>query len=455
MSAVLSVVNTVFWGLLTLSVLVFVHEGGHFLAARACGVRVTEFFLGMPCRLQLSHKSKKIGTKFGVTPLLLGGYAAICGMEPSDSAHLAEVLACVHRHGRATVDEIAQELSTSPDEALEACSLLSGWAAVVPYYDAALGEHEGQSYYPSTYLAPARDRAGNTVYDGKAFCVSEATQEGEPWALSGTADEFLAQERSHTYLGKGFFKRVFMLIAGIFVNVLCGLLLLMSVYSIVGVSYAVDSNTLGAVEAGSVAANAGIQAGDTITQVGDNAVSDWASLVEAINANATGEETSISFTHDGQSVTKSITLGKDEKLGISAQTEVLRLNPLQSAQVSISYVVETGKAIMQLFNPQKTMEVLDNSTSIVGISVMSSQAAAAGVSSYLSFAALISFSLGLMNLLPIPPLDGGKILIEIVQLVFHRELSLKVQTAVSYVGVALFLALFVYMLRADIIRFIL
>ena len=101
------------------------------------------------------------------------------------------------------------------------------------------------------------------------------------------------------------------------------------------------------------------------------------------------------------------------------------------------------------------MEILDQSTSIVGISVMSSQAAAAGPATFLTFAALISFSLGFMNLLPIPPLDGGKLVIEIIQKIVGRELPLKVQTIVSYVGVALFALLFVYMLRSDVLRFIL
>ena len=110
---------------------------------------------------------------------------------------------------------------------------------------------------------------------------------------------------------------------------------------------------------------------------------------------------------------------------------------------------------MRLLQPQHTMEILDQSSSIVGISVMSSQAAAAGPVTFLSFAALISFSLGFMNLLPIPPLDGGKLLIEIIQKIAGRELPLKVQTIVSYVGVALFALLFVYMLRSDILRFIL
>ena len=58
-----------------------------------------------------------------------------------------------------------------------------------------------------------------------------------------------------------------------------------------------------------------------------------------------------------------------------------------------------------------------------------------------------------MNLLPIPPLDGGKLIIEIVQRVRKKDVSLRVQTIISYVGIVLFALLFVYMLRADILRF--
>ena len=84
---------------------------------------------------------------------------------------------------------------------------------------------------------------------------------------------------------------------------------------------------------------------------------------------------------------------------------------------------------------------------------MSSQAAAAGPAVLLNFAAMISFSLGFMNLLPIPPLDGGKLFIEIIQAVTKRKVPLKIQNVVSIVGVVLFGLLFIYMLRADILRF--
>ena len=60
-----------------------------------------------------------------------------------------------------------------------------------------------------------------------------------------------------------------------------------------------------------------------------------------------------------------------------------------------------------------------------------------------------------MNLLPIPPLDGGKILIETIQAIIRRPLSVRVQNAVSIAGIALFGFLFLYLLRGDILRFIL
>lgn len=59
-----------------------------------------------------------------------------------------------------------------------------------------------------------------------------------------------------------------------------------------------------------------------------------------------------------------------------------------------------------------------------------------------------------MNLLPIPPLDGGKLLIEAIQAVTRRKVPVKVQTVISMIGIGLFGLLFVYMLGSDILRFL-
>ena len=449
-----SALTTAFWGILLLSCLVFLHEGGHFLAARACGVRVTEYFLGLPCRWRLARTSKRNGTTFGITPLLLGGYAMICGMDPEMSPHAAAVLGAVHRRGTVSVEELAEELSLDEDEVFAACIQLMGWGSIDGVYDASRGEFPGGSAYPSTYAAPARDRAGNTLLDGRRFERGQASEAGSPWVPPMDDGAFLELERSRTYLGKGFLARAFMLVAGILVNLLTGLLLLMSIYSIVGVEVSLDVNEVGTVEAGSQAAELGLAAGDRILSVDGAPTESWMDIVYALDAASDGEPFEVVFEHDGEEHAATAELGADELLGIGISTEVVRLDPIESARMSIDYIGQTAASILSLFNPQHTMEMLDSSTSIVGISVMSAQAAAAGPTTFLTLAALISFSLGLMNLLPIPPLDGGKLVIEVIQALIGRELPLKVQNAVSYVGIALFMMLFVYVLRNDVIRFI-
>ncbi len=67
----------------------------------------------------------------------------------------------------------------------------------------------------------------------------------------------------------------------------------------------------------------------------------------------------------------------------------------------------------------------------------------------------MSLSLAFMNLLPIPPLDGGKVVIEAIQAVRRRPVSMRVQQGVSMVGIALFMLLFFVLLRQDIVRFVL
>lgn len=453
MDQIISVLSSVFWGLVVLSVLVFLHEGGHFLAARACSVRVTEFFLGLPCSVNLHHRSRRIGTKFGVTPLLLGGYAAICGMDPTDIDCAPQVLAGIYRHGKVSVEDLARELGLPDEDVMEACALLLGWGSIEPWYQE--GEKPSSRYYPTRYQTLPRDKGGNTIFDGRLFKRDEATVMGESWELPGTADDFFAQERDRTYIGKGFAKRAFMLLAGIIVNILTGFLLLMSIYSIAGVTTSVDVNTVGAVEEGSIAAKAGIEAGDRILSVDGTSTKSWSDIHDAVVAAAGKGDIVVVYKRGSQRHEVTVKLGKKDMLGITASTQVVHLDPITSARLSFSYVVQTAQGVARLLQPQHTMEILDQSTSIVGISVMSSQAAAAGPATLLSFAAIISFSLGFMNLLPIPPLDGGKLLIEIIQKIRGRELSLRTQNIVSYIGIGLFALLFVYMLRSDILRFIL
>lgn len=378
----------------------------------------------------------------------------ICGMDPASSPLAPAVLSLVHRRGSMAVSDIASELSCTEEEALDACAQLADWGSLVPVCDESSGDRPSDAF-ASAYASAARDAAGSTVFDGRRFDRAHATSSGDVWEPPMGEQEFFELERSRTYAGKGFWARAFMLVAGILVNIVTGLLLLMCIYSIVGVQVTVDENVVGSVEEGSAAQSIGLEPGDTILSVDGVETKSWTDVYNAIQSASGSDAFELVYERDGSVASEEVRLDEGELLGIGAPAEVVRLDPVQSARLSVGYVVQTAQSILGLFNPAHTVEMLDSTTSIVGISVMSAQAAAAGPTTFLTLASLISFSLGLMNLLPIPPLDGGKLLIEIIQAVSRREVPLKVQSAVSYVGVALFLALFVYVLRNDIIRFIL
>jgi regulator of sigma E protease len=459
LSSILSVVSAVFWGILVLSVLVFVHEGGHYLAARAFHVRVTEFFLGMPCRVRLSHKSERYGTEVGVTPILLGGYTRICGMEGDDDPLLAPALGSVMRRGRASAEEVADDIGCTPDEAVGLLDTLCDWASIrQDQGPAGLGGKE-RDELPLVYETLRRDANLLTEYDrGHDFSSGNVTEAGAPRESDVSDEELLVRERSHTYLGTGFWKRFAMLAAGPLVNLVLAVLIIMVGLSIQGVEVAVNSSQLGGVTDGSYAQAAGLEAGDVITSIDGTSISTWDDLVSGIGTYlGSGTDFTLTYERDGTERTTTVDLPDGQAVslfGISASTTTYHPTIVESAEYAWSYAVLYASYVVRLIVPTQTMGVLSQSSSIVGISVMASEAASAGALELVLFCAVISMSLGFMNLLPIPPLDGGKILVEVIQVLMRRQLSMRVQTIVGYAGLAFFVFVFVVVLRNDIVRFV-
>lgn len=452
--------SAVFWGIVVLSVLVFVHEGGHYLAARASGMRVTEFFLGLPCRFRLSWRSRKTGTEYGVTPILLGGYTRICGMEGADDELLAPCLELVQERGRVSASDVASELRVDEERAYRLLASLADLASIEPWYDAQAGERPRQSMWPEHFQTVARDAVMLTAYDrGHDFDAPGFSPAGESRPIQGDPGEFLRAEQARTYEGKGFWPRVATLFAGPLVNLLCAFLVMVLALTICGVSVVRNSNTLGAVEAGSLAERAGLRAGDTLTQIGGEAVTDWASLGTAIDdALSSGDDFQIAYTRGGESHTTTVDVpddGSATMLGVDAQTETYHPSVLEASRSAVAYGAQVATFAARLIIPTHTVETMQSTSSVVGISTMASQAAQAGPYELALFVAMISMSLGFMNLLPIPPLDGGKILIEIIQAVSRRRVSARAQAIVSYVGLAFFLVLFAFALRNDFVNIIL
>ena len=378
MSAVSGFLSALFWGLLVLSLLVCIHEAGHFAVARAFGVRVTEFFLGFPCRYRLSFKSRRYGTEFGVTPILLGGYNRICGMEGEEVPELADALAYVQERGTVYADDLGEALGVGTEGAYRLLETLVDWGSIKPYYDVELGEYEGQGSWPEAFMTIARDADGLTEYDrGHDLSTPGSTADGEPRVLAGTPQEALSRERSHTYLGCGFWQRFAILMAGPIVNLVAAIVIIVVTLSVFGM--------------------------DVYDEAG---VVHW------------------------------------------------RPDLWFSLRFAFEFAGTVARFAVDLITPARTMQVIENSSSVVGISVMASEAASAGPIDLALLIAPVSMSLGFMNLLPILPLDGGKIVLEAFQALTRREVSRKVQLYISYAGLAFFLFIFVFALKNDIVRYV-
>ena len=272
---------------ISIGFLVFIHEGGHYLAARAFGVRVTEFMLGLPGP---SIGFTKGETRYGVTAVPLGGYAKVCGMEAGPlQPHLQEVLASLYRRGTANMEDVARDCGISDDEAYNALEELVEWGSVI-------GPAKADQYntYRAPRVAPTKRALKKAAAAGLPAPVSyelgQAREVADPHAL-------YESEYRQQYRALPFWKRSVILVAGVFVNLLFAMLLFVLMYSVIG--------------------------------------------FEAQSPN-TGV-----FYHAA-------------------------LTPLQSLQAGFAYIGQVIALVASLFNPATAADTVSNTTSIIGIAVMSS-----------------------------------------------------------------------------------
>jgi len=414
-----NVLDIVFWGVLTFSILVVLHEGGHFLAARAFGVKVHEFMVGLPGpRIAIKTKS----TTYGITAIPLGGYVRIAGMEPgAEDELLAPALKAVTLAGRMDAHLLARELGVDEERADSLLITLADWGAIAP------ADNDKYSYTP---LMSAEE--------------------------SDDATDLLARARAWTYRGLSTWKRIAVLVMGIFVNLVTAILVFTVVLAMWG--YYQQSLTLDDVQAGSGAALAGLQAGDTILALDDEPVNDWMTLTQTIASHDPGESIVVGVERDGGRLDLEATLGENDDgfayLGVIASVEKVDVSWPAAFVESLTWTGMVFATIFGMFfDADLFQQTLHGSRSVVGVSVEVARAAAAGPIDYAWWIALLSLSLGVMNLLPIPPLDGGKILMELIERIIGKPIEKRVSLGISLAGALLLFSFIGYVMYADVMRY--
>lgn len=415
MTGALNFVQTAVWGILTFSILVVLHEMGHFLAARAFGVKVHEFMLGLPGpALRLHTKNMD----WGITAVPLGGYVRIAGMEPGAEDDLfGPTLAYIRDNGPVSTSQLAAALGIDTARAEAIALSLAEWKA----------------------LREEKDGRFSLTVDGDVTGL--------------TADELLDRARSVTYRGKSTIKRITILAMGVLTNLVVAILTFTLVLSIWGY---LGTTTVDTVEEGSPAADAGIERGDVLVALDGEPLNRWDEFQMKMAESSPGEDVALTVARDGRELDLEMTLGDRDGHGFAGVApEVVRPNVFESLRESLYYVWLVLKTIAALFNPSTFSGTVGTLTGPVGVSVMAEEAAAAGPFAYAGLIAMLSLSLGLMNLLPMPPLDGGKIVLEVVERVVGRPLSRAVTLGFSAAGALLLFTLIGYVMYQDIVRFVL
>ncbi|MDR0347598.1 MAG: M50 family metallopeptidase [Coriobacteriales bacterium] len=418
--------KVVFFGVLMFSLIVLIHEAGHFTAARLFGLRVKEFMLGLPGpNIGFTFK----GTKFGITPILLGGYALIAGEGSNrENTHLASAFSYLAKHGTLTEEEARAAEPALGYDLEEALDVLDAWGTVKRV------KKQGQY----RYLMPEADGA--------------ALGESRPVA---NAAAHIAAERKLTFNAAPWYQRVIILAAGVFFNLLFAVIVFTTAMMVSGTQ--VPTLTVDSVVEGSPAAQVGLVPGDTIVALEGSPVDTWVAFTGAMGAHTPGAEVTVAIERAGITRDYHVILADNDGralLGVAPTIEKVPVSFVDAFLTSLAFIGMVAQAILQLFNPATFGDVVSQSASVIGVSFEARNAAAGGFFPFISLAAALSISIGLMNLLPLPPLDGGKIVVETIERVTRRSIPTRVINGITIVALTLLVMLFFFVTNQDIQNYI-
>jgi regulator of sigma E protease len=223
--------------------------------------------------------------------------------------------------------------------------------------------------------------------------------------------------------------------------------------------------------AGYPAEQAGLKKGDRIINIADNEISTWLDIVGVVGVNADkplkfvikrGEETfSATITPKPEKIQdkdgKDVILGKIgvKKAGQGIYSFITSSSfleaPIQGAYATYKMGIVIYESVWMTITGEISVKNLGGPITIVSLS---SKAADAGLIAYLMFMAMISVNLGILNLLPIPVLDGGHLLFMGIEAVRGKPLSDKTMVTMQKVGLAILLALMAFVIYNDIFRLV-
>ena len=474
MEALLNSLSYFLWVALALGVLVFVHELGHFLAARLFGMRVDAFSLGFPPNLFY----KKVGdTEYRIGAVPLGGYVKIAGMV--DESMDAEGLESEPQPDEFRSKPVWQRsivISAGVIFNLVFAAVLWGALAFVygrPYTPA---ENVPLEVTENTIASEMGLQTGDRIVgvNGERIerfeeVFTPETLAGDPFTLTVRREDGEAELTGPEGLASRLSREMTALERA-------------GEEPTLGAIFGATARfppVLGSVSAGSPADEGGIRPGDRVLSIGGEPTPSWNRLTEQVGASGgrpveivwarpdslgpAGEGAELVERRGAAAVYRAevapqasgdgylLGVGQD-RLAIGRRVERLGLGASLAVgtERTVANVTMTFAFIGKLVTGRES--VRDNVGGPLMIAKQSKEAADRGISAFWEFVAYLSIALAVFNILPIPALDGGHLVFLAYEGIVRREPSLKVRMVVQQLGVALILALMVFVIFNDAVR---
>lgn len=419
---------TIITFIIVFGILVLVHELGHYYFAKRAGILVREFSIGMGPKIWWKQSG---GTTYTIRILPLGGYVRLAGADDEDEDEL--------RPGTPVTIQLNDQDQVTNINASQKATLFQGIPLQIVDSDLVndlwiKGYVNGDENDLKVYNV-AHD-ALITEHDGTVVQIAPKDVQFNSASLPA---------------------RMMTNFAGPMNNFILSLVVFIILGFLLSGGVPVNSNKIGHVNANSVAARAGLASGDRIKQVNNTKIKDWTDLSTAISSHP-GEKITVTYEHQGKQhtttmVPKTVKQSgqKVGQIGILEETD-----KSFSARLNFGWqrFVQAGTLIFSVLGHMFTHGFsLNDFGGPVAIYAGTSQATSLGFTGVLNFLALLSINLGIVNLLPIPALDGGKLLLNIIEAVIRRPIPEKAEGIVTMIGFFLLLVLMILVTWNDIQRY--
>lgn len=437
----MQVLNMIFYTGLTLGILVFIHELGHFLAAKLTGMRVDRFSIGFPPRAF----GKKIGdTDYCVSWIPIGGYVKIAGM----------------------VDEsMDTEFADQPPQSWEFRSkpmwarMLVICAGVIMNVLLAIAIFWSLHYLRGTYLQETTDIG--YVVEGSGAEKAGLRAGDRILAINGKPVHHWEEVQTVMYVENlGNDLAIAVRRSGRDTSIMVPARAIKTPSDNqpeIGVAHTLA--TIDNVEAGMPAEGLGLKPGDVLDSLNGRAVQ-WPIVIPMIKQQA-GKPILLSWKRGQESMRGTATVTPEGRIGIrlggryvgpSRQVKYTLLEALPEGLKDIRQSVLLFALTIGKIASGKTT-VKESFGGPVAIAQLATQSADAGILVFIWFMAQLSMSLAILNILPIPALDGGHLLLLIIEQLLGRELPHRVKIAIQQAGFVLLLAFMAFVIYNDISKF--